>query len=108
MSYIETNKKRELEVGKRKRKVGGPGTVRFYRTTLGKYIYNGNYSFGIHVCLLWGKWADTCSQVQIVQDVLVCYGRKSPRAGRGLLKPYVEVRKGCLGLQSVCTRDPSR
>lgn len=38
MAYIEISKKRELEVGKRKREVGGPDIVCFCRATRGKDI----------------------------------------------------------------------
>lgn len=38
MAYIEISKKRELEVGKRKREVGGLDIVCFCRATRGKDI----------------------------------------------------------------------
>lgn len=38
MAYIEISKKGELEVGKRKREVGGPDIVYFCRAVRGKDI----------------------------------------------------------------------
>lgn len=54
MAYIEI-KKRELEVGKRKREVGGPGIVSFCRATRGKDI----------------------KEAAAVESVSVHYGRKA-------------------------------
>lgn len=101
MTYSETNKKRELEVGKRKE--GSPGIMYLCKANW-EEIYKGSCRHGIQVCGLWGKWVDTGSHVWGVWNILVCCGRTSSRADRGLVMLSVEVRKGCLGSWALCVQ----